>query len=151
VTDFTGARHFRIHDISQFPVVRARASTVHPGYGPDWIREMEHLLSAATPFVLLYCETLPEEDHEDFKLRGIWMKVNRERLAAHCKAVIRVEPDAKKRTKVFQHSVGTQRAFGVPTEVVSTIEEALIRAGTLCAGHYDPGGIAGADRTGHVS
>jgi hypothetical protein len=65
--------------------------------------------------------------------------------------VIRVEPDAKKRTKVFQHSIGTQRAFGVPTEVASTIEEALIRAGTLCAGNYDSGGIAGADRTGHVS
>ncbi len=132
MTHVPDASHFEIHDVSRFPIVRARAEVARPGYGPDWIREMERLLSASAPFVLLYCDPQPEEDHEDFKLRGIWMKINKVRLAAQCKAVVRVEPDAGERAKLQHHSIGAQKAFGVRTEVAATVEEAFARAATLC-------------------
>lgn len=126
--------HFEIHDVSRFPIVCLRAGGVAPGYAPAWTSEMERLLSASVPFVLLYCEPQPEEDHEDFKLRGIWMKANKVRLAAKCMAVVRVESDARERAKLQQHSIGTQKAFGVRTEVAATVEEAFAWAATLCAG-----------------
>lgn len=130
--DVPDASYFKIHDISHFPVVHVRANAVRAGYGRDWIREMERLVAGTTPFVLLYAEPHPEEDHEDYKLRGIWMKVNKARLAARCRAIVRVEPDTEQQEQLLKHSVGVKKAFGVPTEVAATVEEAIVRAQALC-------------------
>lgn len=132
MTDPLDPDTFLIHDITHFPVVRPRADAVRPGYGPDWVREMERLVSGPTPFVLLYLDPQPEEDHEDFKLRGIWMKVNKARLAARCKAMLRVEPDAGKRDAILKHAAGVEKAFGVPTEVAATVADAMVHAAALC-------------------
>lgn len=133
MTGLPDPRHFTIHDVGDFPIVRARADAVRPGYGPDWVREMERLVNGPMPFAILHAGPQPDEDHDDFTLRGIWMKVNAARLAARCRAVVRVEPDTGRREAMLAQTARLQKAFGVPMEVAATEAEAEARAHALCA------------------
>ncbi|USI71558.1 hypothetical protein [Sphingomonas morindae] len=154
--DVPDVRQFRIHDVTRFPIVEVRPGAVRPGYGADWIREMEQLISGSTAFVLLYSQAQHTEEHEDFKLRGIWMKANKARLSTLCTAVIWVEADEGKRAALRAQSLGAQRAFGVPIKACATKDEAVNRGWELLFGRNEetdgsaPNGTERGMKAGHV-
>ena len=123
--------HFTVHDVSEFPVVRSRATAVGPGYATQWEREMNALLEHASPFVLLMEEGQPQESHDDRKARGLWLKRNKTALASFCKAVIIIEPDAVQREAFQAQAAMAAKAFGVPMEVAASKAGAEELAGRL--------------------
>ncbi len=127
-----------IHDLSDFPLVRLRPDAAVRGYGPAWCTEMYDLLSQGERFVLIYPPASQEEDHEDRKLRGLWLKQNKDALANACLALIVVEPDPDKRVALEAHMVGTVRAFGTPQAAVPSLAEAEDLGRRLLAGETFP-------------
>ncbi|CAH1694644.1 conserved hypothetical protein [Hyphomicrobiales bacterium] len=111
---------FVVHDVDAFPIVRSRSGAIQPGYGAQWQREMDALIAHGEPFVVIFDQGHPEEAHDDRKLRGLWLKRNRERLAAMCKAVLAVEPNAGKRLALKAQAALVSKAFNVPMEIAAT-------------------------------
>jgi hypothetical protein len=119
------ATTFDIHDVSLWPIVRQSAGSVQPGYSKQWEREMDALLAIAMPFVVIMEGDEHAEEHDDRKVRGIWLKKNKAALAAICKAVIGIEASAIKRAAMqVQMSLAT-KAFGMRMEIVASRNEAL--------------------------
>ncbi|MGQ3672215.1 hypothetical protein ACT6QG_07460 [Xanthobacter sp. TB0136] len=118
------SHEFRLHDISDFPLVRFDATAMYEGYGAVWCTEMEALIARDAPFVLVYRATEDEETHEDRKTRGIWMKANKNALAEKCRAFIIIEPDAGRRAEMEAMFPNLVRAFGTPQAARATREEA---------------------------
>lgn len=127
-----------IHDLTDFPVVRLQPDAAVRGYASTWCTEMDELLARGDRFVLIYPLATRQEDHEDRKLRGTWLKHNKEALAAACLALVIVEPDSDKRTALEAHMAGTMRAFGTPQAAVASIAEAEALARRLLAGEKLP-------------
>ncbi len=117
-------RTFTIHDVSSFPLVRARPEAVRPGYAAAWIAEMDALLAQGQDFVLLFTDGRPEETHEDRKCRGLWLKRHKDALARTCRSLIVVEPDAGARVALAAQAVLTSKAFGTRMDVVATCDDA---------------------------
>ncbi|MTJ82823.1 MAG: hypothetical protein F8N37_17685 [Telmatospirillum sp.] len=115
---------FEVHDISGFPVVRTRPDAARPGYAAQWEIEMDALVARGVPFVIVFDGPRPEETHEDRKRRGLWLKHNRQRLGALCRALISVEPDPMQRTALDARSAMAEKAFGIPSRVVASATEA---------------------------
>lgn len=65
---------FRVHDISQFPLVFFLQEQAVEGYATQWQEEVELLLDNNQPFVLIYDQLRAEESHADRKHRGLWLK-----------------------------------------------------------------------------
>lgn len=80
------------------------------------------LIAHGQPFVVVLARARAEEHHEDRKQRGIWLKHHKQALAALCKAVISVEPDAVRRAALLAQSMLAEKAFGVPMRTVCTEE-----------------------------
>lgn len=114
---------FQIHDVSHFPLVLTQA-TATPGYSAVWEKEMETLVLNQQAFVLILKASRADEEHEDRKRRGIWLKQNKQRLGALCKVLISVEPDGMRRAALTGQSAMAEKAFGIPMRVVDTLEEA---------------------------
>ncbi|RBM05194.1 MULTISPECIES: hypothetical protein [Acetobacteraceae] len=112
---------------SDFPLVCLNPNQMVPGYATNWKGEMTALLERGTPFALIY-PPAPEEDHEDRKERGLWLKTNREPLSRLCRVMILIEPDAIRRSALEKMFPGTERAFGVPQMATATKTEAEILA-----------------------
>ncbi|WP_313518414.1 hypothetical protein [Pseudomonas sp.] len=123
--------NFRIHDVSCFPLVRLRNASVRAGYAVNWALEMERLLAGNEPFVLINPPGHPEETHEDFKTRGLWLKRNKEALAQLCCGLIGIEPDTEKRTAMQHRSEAATRAFGITQRWVVDEQEAEAAARLL--------------------
>lgn len=119
---------FELHDVSDFPIVRSRANAARPGYAPQWEKEMEALVARAEPFAIIFEGERPEETQQDRKRRGIWLKQNKSRLGAVCKALVSIEEDDLKRIAVKAQSVMAEKAFGIPMVVVASHKEAEISA-----------------------
>lgn len=103
---------YPIHDRSDFPIVPLDPSSTLPGYATAWCEEMDALVAEGQPFVLVYPASERHEGHEDRRQRGLWLKNNKERLAAICLAFIVVEPDAAKRAELEMVFPNLARAFG---------------------------------------
>ncbi|MCO4067536.1 hypothetical protein FA101_27655 [Pseudomonas aeruginosa] len=116
---------FVIHDLSRFPMCVFREENARPGYARQWEVEMEALLRNGQPFTVVYVELNPEENHEDRKHRGLWLKNNKAELGRCCKALISVEPDAGRRAAAAQQGEVAVKAFGIPHEAVPSVEEAV--------------------------
>ena len=116
---------FEIHDPSEFPIIRFRGYRARPGYAPQWQLEMELLLMHAKAFAILIDSFHGEEEHEDRKLRAIWLKQNKLALGKVCRAIASVEPDATRRQALAEMMAGAERAFGVP-QIVAASEEAAL-------------------------
>ncbi len=112
------------HDLAHFPLVWISARPVEPGYAAQWEREMAELVAHGQPFVMLHHAAFGEESHEDRKQRGLWLKHHKLELQRCCLAMIGIEPDAVKRLAMQAQSAIASKAFGIPTEVVSSAEEA---------------------------
>ncbi len=123
-----------IHDLSDFPLVRFRSSAAQAGYGVAWCAEMDGLVARAERFVLLFPASDRQESHEDRKVRGLWLKQNKEALAGTCLGLIIVEPDAAKRAEIEAQLPGAVRAFGTPQVVVGSLAEAEELGRRLVAG-----------------
>jgi hypothetical protein len=132
------AVRFTIHDLTDFPLVHLRTDAAVPGYAPTWCAEMDELCAHGERFVLIYPPAARQEGHEDRKVRGMWLKQNKEALAATCLALIIVEPYSDKRTALAAHMAGTMRAFGTPQAAVASIAEAAALARRLLAGEKLP-------------
>ncbi|ENN88170.1 hypothetical protein RHSP_39637 [Rhizobium freirei PRF 81] len=119
------ATTFTFHDVSLWPIVRQSAGSVRPGYAEQWEREMDSLLAISMPFVVIMEGGQPDEDHEDRKARGIWLKRNKTALVTVCRAVIGIEASAIKRAAIqVQMSLAT-KAFGTRMEIVASQQEAF--------------------------
>ncbi|CAO3438795.1 hypothetical protein [Azospirillum endophyticum] len=92
------------------------------------------MIAQGDQFVLICPPATRQEDHEDRKLRGLWLKQNKETLAASCLALVIVEPDSGKRIAIEAQMAGTMRAFGTPQAAVASIAEAEALARRLLAG-----------------
>jgi hypothetical protein len=118
---------FVLHDMSDFPIVRSRNDAIVPGYAQQWAREMDALLAADVPFAIVG-EGMAEEQQEDRKVRAVWLKKNRSRLATLCRAVVAIEPDTVKCMALKAQAVIATKAFGVPMDMVPSRAEADVRA-----------------------
>ncbi len=127
-----------VHDSTDFPLVQLRPDAAILGYAPAWCAEMYELLAYGERFVLIYPPATRQEDHEDRKLRGLWLKQNKDALADVCVALIIVEPDADKRAALEVHMAGTMRAFGTPQAAVTSLAEAEDLGRRLLAGETLP-------------
>ncbi|BAK84700.1 MULTISPECIES: hypothetical protein [Acetobacteraceae] len=117
----------KIFDTTGFPLVCLNPDKVVPGYAASWKGEMTALLERDTPFALIY-PPAPEEDHDDRKERGLWLKTNREPLSRLCRVMILIEPDATRRSALEEMFPGAERAFGVPQMATASKAEAEILA-----------------------
>lgn len=115
---------FRVHDVRAFPVVRVLIGGQETGYAAQWICEMDLLVALGRPFVLLFDGDRGEEAHEDRKLRGQWLKRNKDALQAVCRGMISIEPDAQARAVLAARAEITVKAFGIPMAVVPSAAEA---------------------------
>lgn len=115
-----------VHDRSDFPIVRLNPAATLPGYAAAWSEEMDALISDGWPFVLIYPASERHEGHEDRKQRGLWLKANKDKLAATCRAFIVVEPDAAKRAELELIFPNLVRAFGTPQAACATRAEAEV-------------------------
>ncbi|WP_266064079.1 GntR family transcriptional regulator [Brucella intermedia] len=125
---------FELHDVRDFPIVRFQAHQVYKGCGDVWCAEMDILLARDEPFALIYLPATREEDHEDRKMRGIWLKANKDALSGKCVALVVVEPDNGKRAELAAMLPNLERAFGTPQAARATQEEAEALARHVLAG-----------------
>ncbi|CAM4126107.1 hypothetical protein [Kerstersia similis] len=122
---------FTIHDVQAFPYVVFRSEAATPGYALQWQAEMDALVACGLPFVVVHEQIQYEEDHEDRKIRALWLKHNKEALGRVCRALISVEPDEQQRENVRAFAATAQKAFGIRQEVVATPDEARAVARSL--------------------
>ncbi|MPZ41038.1 MAG: GntR family transcriptional regulator [Rhizobiales bacterium] len=125
---------FKLHDVSRFPIVVLHGRSLPPGYGPTWANELEALLSQDRPFVMIFPNSVQDEAHEDQKLRTVFLKANRERLAAKCIGIFGVEPNKATRLLKRVQGAALAAAFGLRFRVVATVEEAERLASLALAG-----------------
>jgi hypothetical protein len=115
---------FELHDVSRFPIVCLHGRGLPNGYGPQWAKEMETLLHRNEPFALVFPDSVENEAHEDQALRARWLKANKERLAAVCRAVVGVEPNKALRLMKRAQGLAIAAAFGLNFRITATVEEA---------------------------
>jgi hypothetical protein len=123
-----------LHDTADFPLVRFRSDIAEAGYGPTWCEEMDYLVEGNKPFVLIYPKAERDETHEDRKVRGAWLKQNKDHLAGTCLALIVVEPDATRRAELKAILPNLVRAFGTPQAATASLEDAVMLARRLLVG-----------------
>ncbi|WP_065753788.1 hypothetical protein [Bradyrhizobium paxllaeri] len=129
---------FKLHDVSRFPVVTLHGRSLPPGYGATWAKELEALLSQDQPFVMIFPDSVEDETHEDQKLRTVFLKANKTRLAAKCSGIFSVEPNKAKRLLKRVQGAAIAVAFGLRFRVVATTEEAERLASLALAGSPVP-------------
>jgi len=129
---------FKLHDVSRFPIVTLHGRSLPPGYGPTWANELEALLSQDRSFVMIFPDSVEDETHEDQRLRAMFLKANKGRLAAKCSGIFGVEPN--KATRLLKRVQGAviAVAFGLRFRVVATVEEAEQLASLALAGAAVP-------------
>lgn len=132
------AEDFALHNVSRFPLVILHGRGLPPGYGPHWARELEMLLGQERRFAMIFPDSVEDEDHEDQKLRALFLKKNKERLAARCLGIFGVEPNKSKRLLKRAQGAALAAAFGLRFRVVATVEEAERLAGLALAGEPVP-------------
>ena len=115
---------FAVHDISGFPIILTRPEAIVPGYAEAWEREMDMLLAEGRPFIVVFPTTGAEEGHEDRKRRGLWLKANKQALAHLCLSLITIEPDGLKRIALKAQTAMATKAFGIPAQITSSLDEA---------------------------
>jgi hypothetical protein len=129
---------FKLHEVSRFPVVVLHGRGLPAGYGPTWASELEMLLDQDRPFVMIFPDSVEDEDHEDQKLRALFLKRNKSRLAAKCRGIFSVEPNKAKRLLKRAQGAVIAAAFGLKFRIVATVEDAERLASLALAGDYVP-------------
>ncbi|MFT3815571.1 MAG: hypothetical protein QM740_19745 [Acidovorax sp.] len=125
---------FKHYDVSEFPVVSIRGSSLPAGYAPQWIAEMEALVENGQPFVFVFIDSAEHPEHEDQKAQMQWLKANKRRLAQVCRGIAVVEPDRAKRILKRAQALGLSAAFGLRMSVAPDLVQARARADGILAG-----------------
>jgi len=131
-------KDFKLHDVSDFPIVRLCGRDLPPGYGPDWIAEMEALLARGQRFALVFPNSAENEPHDDQKMRVVWLKQNKSRLAELCAGIFGVEPNQAARLLKRAQGLVVAPAFGLTFRVAATQEQAEALARLAVAGASVP-------------
>lgn len=134
---------FTLHDVSRFPLVVLFGRELPRGYGPTWVREFDVLLSQGSAFALLFPNSAEQEDHEDQKLRALFLKANKARLAERCVGIFSVEPDMETRLAKRAQGKGLAAALGIRFRIAATLEEAERLASLALAGLAVPDDVEG--------
>lgn len=134
----TERKQFMFHDVSDFPVVRLSGRGLPDGHGTQWAAEMDSLLAKKQPFVLIFLDTLEKEEHDDKKVRAVWIKRNKKDLAALCRGFISIEPDKATRLLKRAQGVAMAAAFGLRLKFTADVAEAEALARRLLAGENAP-------------
>ncbi|MDQ8732305.1 hypothetical protein [Bradyrhizobium sp. LHD-71] len=129
---------FKLHDLSRFPVVVLHGRGLPHGYGLTWARELEALLSQNRSFVMIFPNSVEDEDQADRKLRTVFLKANKARLAAKCSGIFAVEPNKAIRLLKRVQGAAIAATFGLRFRVVATVEEAERLASLALAGAAVP-------------
>ena len=79
---------------------------------------------------MLFAEADFKEEPEDARVRAVWLKENKARLAKVCRSIVSIESDEAKRAKLLRHLEGLEKAFGIPRLVASSEAEGRV-AGSL--------------------
>lgn len=116
---------FTVHDVSEFPFVVYNEDAALPGFAEKWETEMGALVAHNQPFVIVFDQLRAEEDHEDRRRRGIWLKRHKLELRAVCMTMISIEPDLARRAALQATAAIAVKAFGIPHNVAADRDEAL--------------------------
>lgn len=118
-------REFSLLDGSRFPVIRMERHKLTVGGIEAMIADFESLLASGQVFVLAMAgERHAEPSHDDQKRWILWLKENRERMAALCRGVVSVADPASDLTVQQKQAAGMQGMLGIPVKLASTAEEA---------------------------
>lgn len=126
---------FKVHDAADFPIVRIRMQGLAPGYAEDWAREMDALLAAGQPFVIMLMDEHRKDEHADARVKTTWVKANRQAFAGQCRGFVMVEPNPVKRLAMKAQGAVAAKAFGMRFAVAASAPEADSMARSLLAGH----------------
>ncbi|WP_238897680.1 GntR family transcriptional regulator [Achromobacter xylosoxidans] len=124
----------KVHDTSDFPIVRFDGASIYDGYGSAWCAEMDELVARGKPFVLIYVAGGPEEAQDDRVKRGVWLKTHKETLGDTLLALIHVEPEPAKRAQLEAMLPKLVQAFGTPQAARATHADAEALARHVLAG-----------------
>lgn len=124
----------KVHDTSDFPIVRFDGASIYNGYSSAWCAEMDELVACGKPFVLIYVAGGPEETLDDRAQRGVWLKTHKETLGGTLLALIHVEPDSDKRAQLEAMLPKLIQAFGTPQSTRATHADAEALARYVLAG-----------------
>ena len=84
---------FELHDVQSFPQVTFLNHLTYEGFASQWIAEMESLLQLRKKFVIIFPAGGENENREDRKLRGIWLKENKPQMLRLCAGLVVIEPE----------------------------------------------------------
>ncbi|MDN7560731.1 hypothetical protein [Burkholderia orbicola] len=118
------ASAFVVFNVSTFPIVTVNNDALVPGYGEQWVFEMDALIANGDSFAIVYRGAIKDESTDDLALRGRWLMKNRENVAKLCKVLIVVEPSVTLREQARLRGRDIAKEFGVPHRAVATEEEA---------------------------
>lgn len=106
-------------DLTAFPLVRLDvARRNEAGGNAAFMAEMDALLAAGAPFVIVSEGAEPEEPPEATQARGRWYRSRHDALAATCRGMAHVEPDPARRAVLEAQMGKLARAFPVPVAVL---------------------------------
>jgi len=122
-----------IIDDSQFPVVCIHGSKLLHGDGLRIIEDLETLIQHAKAFVLIivHGENSTHRHHDEDKVRMLWLKENKSRLATVCHGIVSVMPDSQRLPLVEKQVAGLQAALGIPFLVTTSPNAANVKAISL--------------------
>jgi len=115
---------FSVFNVEHFPAVWCCSENVYPGYGARWQAEIEALVEQRAPFYMVFIPGEFNEAPADTRVRAVWLKQNKAKLASVCKSVISIEADSGKRAQMQAQCAGLEKAFGVPRLVCANLDEA---------------------------
>ncbi|MEZ2127709.1 MULTISPECIES: hypothetical protein [unclassified Sinorhizobium] len=125
-------------DASRFPIILAERSKVVASGIEAMIADFEALLSDGQAFVLsLTGERDAELSHEDQKRWMLWLKENRDRMAASCRGVVSVLDKASDEVLQQKQAAGMQAMLGIPVRLAGSVEEADAIISALIADQHE--------------
>jgi hypothetical protein len=113
---------FRLHDVTDFPLVWTRAPVRDEVNARRWQVEMDALVAQGSPFVLLHRVDGPES-HVARKARAAWLKHNKRALAQLCLALVAIEADPVPRMLLERRVAIANQSYGVKAAVAASVEE----------------------------
>lgn len=120
-----GSQDFVVHDATAFPLVALRSDKISAGFAARWIFEMEQLVQARRPFVLLLVEDRDHEETTDDRKRIIlWCKGNRPAFAQVCRGIVGIEPNRTRRALKRVQAAALSAVLRVPVHFADTRNEA---------------------------
>lgn len=121
----------RVLDTSAFPIVMLNVDRRTALGSGRWASEMDGLLDAGEPFVLIADSRSQREEAGEAAERLAWYKRRDSDLARVCRSMIYVEPDDEARGKLMAQASRLRSSFTFRFDIASSYEEASALARTL--------------------